>query len=148
MKIWQNICRWFDHKRDSDRKSRCDKIKIQISIWNQHIIRSSQNENSKIKKKKYTNENRNVWCKICECQNFNYVFFSVLRRCFRNTFVTKRSWCFLSTLNIRKYFSIFVSMNMSKSLRRFTNKFIKLMTMSSNVTIVWLLKQWKCLCLK
>ena len=53
-----------------------------------HDNRYSLNENSKTKKKKCTNENRNVWCKICECQNFNHVFFSTLRQCFQNTFVT------------------------------------------------------------
>ena len=53
-----------------------------------HDNRYSLNENSKTREKKYTNENRNDLCKICECQNFNYVFLSVLRQCFRNMFVT------------------------------------------------------------
>ena len=45
--------------------------------------RYSLNENSKTRKKRVcTDEDRNVLCKVCECQDSNHVFLSTLRRFF------------------------------------------------------------------
>ena len=62
---------------------------IVICVTIVHDSQYSLNENFKIKEKRVcTDEDRNVLCKVCECQDFNHVFLSALRRCSRDTFVT------------------------------------------------------------
>ena len=64
-------------------------LKIFQRVTVVHDSRYSLNENFKTRKKRCTDENRNVWCRICESQALVTCFFqSCDKQCLRSTLVT------------------------------------------------------------